>query len=102
MARDYRTVFTSAAWESREHLVEQLNRFANEGWRVECHKIDSSASHGWTIYQKTVMVSQPLLERSIGVGVLYGILNRVLEPGSEKALEFDAAIKDAVRQEGDR
>jgi hypothetical protein len=99
--RKTRYEYLGIDWRDRQELVLQLNKYTNEGWNVEAHRIDSNTVSGWTIYRKYVPLNEPLLERAMNVGEVYRILNRVLEPGSEQAREFDRAIKQAVRQELD-
>jgi hypothetical protein len=97
----YKTEYMIREWRSLADLTLLLNTFVNEGWRVDNHKLGNAGDYtGWTIFSKTTSYG-PLLDRNIGVSEVYSILNRVLEPGSDKAREVDAAIKKAVRQDGD-
>jgi|SRR5208282_4919087 len=99
--RKTRYEFIGVEWRNHAELVLQLNKYANESWNVEAHRIGSDSVQGWTVYKRYIPLNEPLLERTINVGRVYSILNHVLEPGSEKSREFDLAIKEAVRQEMD-
>lgn len=100
--QDYRTDYQIREWHGLQDLAILLNTLCNQGWRVDSHKLSGGKSQsGWTIFMKHVQLKQPLLERKIGVGEVYRILNNVLEVGSEQAREFDARIKVAVRLPGD-
>lgn len=100
--KDYRTNYTIRHWKNTLELEGILNDMTANDWRVDSHKLSGAGvDEGWTIFMKTTTLKQPLLERSINVGEVYRILNRALEPGSDKAREFDKAIKTAVRLEGD-
>lgn len=97
-----RTDYTIREWRDLGSLAVLLNQMVNDGWRVENHKLSAGDDKsGWTIFVRYVELDRPLLEREINVGKLYSILNQVLEPGSEKARQFDAEIKKAVRMPGD-
>jgi hypothetical protein len=99
---DYRTDYQIREWHGLADLAVLLNTLCNEGWRVDSHKLSGGKSaSGWTIFCKHVQLKKPLLERSINVGQVYTILNRVCEPGSEQARTFDAEIKRIARLPGD-
>ena len=103
MTQRGRYEYTTETWSTRDELVSQLTEYTNKEWLVDHHIISKDHDgSGWTIYRRYVNTHQPLLERIIGVGELYSIVNKVLEPGSDKNREFSAAIKFAVRQEGDQ
>jgi len=99
---DYRTDYQIREWHGLIDLAQLLNTLCNDDWRVDSHKLSGGKSaSGWTIFMKHVQLKKPLLERKIGVGDVYSILNRVLEPGSEQARKFDEEIKRIVRLPGD-
>lgn len=101
--RDYRVDYQIREWNGLADLAILLNTLCNDDWRVDSHKLSGSdeANRGWTIFAKTVYLRKPLLERNISVSEVYRILNRVLDPGSQQARDFDAGIKAAVRLPGD-
>jgi hypothetical protein len=101
--RKIRYEYIGVDWQTREELVAQLNTYTNDGWIVDAHRISSDASSGWTVYRRSVSLNAPLLERSISVGKVYEIFNRVVDPFThpEMSHDFDAGIKAAVRQELD-
>lgn len=99
---DYRTDYQIREWHGLADLALLLNTLCNQDWRVDSHKLGTGQeASGWTIFMKHIQLKQPLLERRIGVGDVYKILNQVLEPGSEQARKFDAEIKRIVRLPGD-
>jgi hypothetical protein len=101
MSYSYTVEYQIREWKDLKDLALLLNTFCNDGWRVENHKLGNAGDYtGWTIFARTTS-KMPLLDRNINVGEVYSILNRVLEAGSEKSREFDAAIKQKVKQEGD-
>lgn len=98
--QDYKVTYKIVEWRDLQEFEIRLNDYCNAGWSVDHHKLGQDSS-GWTIFRKTIMLQQPLLERNIRVSEVYRILNRVLEPGSNEAHEFDLSIKSAVRLEGE-
>ena len=101
--------FKVLPWNSLAALEDILTRMTNDGWLVEAHKLhDSVSESGWTIFRKSTWVNRPLLQRSIDLTTMYGILNRVLvannccdETVRQFGRQIDADIKNAVRVEGD-
>jgi hypothetical protein len=99
--RKTRYEFIGVEWRDHQELVLQLNKYANENWNVEAHRISADTVSGWTVYKRYIPLNEPLLERNVNVGQIYSILNHVLEPGSDKSREFDLAIKQACKQDTD-
>jgi hypothetical protein len=96
----FRSDYRIEEWKNHRELEAPLNRLCNEGWRVDNHKLDNDDA-GWTIFSKHIQLDQPLLERTINVGEVYRILNRVFPVGEESVREFDRSIKAAVYRAGD-
>ena len=94
------TEFIGVDWETRQELVAQLNVYVNEGWTVEAHRLSADTTSGWTLYRRYIPLNEPLLERTMNVGKVYEILNHAVT-NPEMLRAFDAAIKQAVRQELD-
>ena len=92
----YRVEYQIRVWENHVELEHLLNTLCNEGWRVEHHRVNSYSTSGWTVFMKTTLIDQPLLDRTIKVRQVYAILNHVLPAGSPESLAFDAAIKSSA------
>jgi hypothetical protein len=102
MREKYRTDYQIREWKNLGELALLLNTLVNEGWRVDSHKLSGGSDNsGWTIFMRSVMLDQPLLERDISVSAVYHIINANLIPGSDESRKIDADIKKAVRLPGD-